>query len=209
MPEKTPLNDSNDSYDGSDEPVSRALFVYGRSGVGKTALITACAQDYNFRVIEVHAGQERKGQILKETLTEATQSERLKNKTTKSDIQNFFKLKKPEKRKVSEDTSEMDSLILFSGVDLLFSQLDEGFWAALKNFTKITKIPIVFTGVTIDANKGLNPEKEATDFNKSFISDMQEVVKCTEIHLARTHQEDLVSMIRMIALNQGILRKIK
>ena len=172
--------------------------------MGKTALIAACAQDYNFRVIEVHAGQERKGQILKETLTEATQSERLKNKTTKSDIQNFFKLKKTEKRKISEDNSEMDSLILFSGVDLLFSNLDEGFWAALKNFTKITKVPIIFTGLTIDANKGLNPEKEEADFNKSFISDIQEVVKCHEIHLARTHEEDVVSMVRMIALNQGI-----
>jgi len=43
-------------------------------------------------VIEVHAGQDRNGQILKETLQEATQSERFKN--NKNEIQNFFKMAK-------------------------------------------------------------------------------------------------------------------
>lgn len=160
--------------------------------MGKSSLVYSCAQEYNFRVIEVHAGQDRNGQILKETLHEATQSERLKKNKPNHDIQNFFKTA----NKVEPELTAgpvLDSLILFSGVDLLFNQSDEGFWLALKKFTDNTKVPIIFTANTLEANTGLNPEKE----------DINLTEKCTEIHLSRLNTEDVISMIRMVALNQG------
>ena len=83
-----------------------------------------------------------------------------------------------------------NSLLLFSGVDLLFeskvsltfssrkirSELrpkmifqDEGFWGALKKISESTKIPIIFTADTVDANTGMNPEslskREFDDFD--------------------------------------------
>ena len=79
------------TYDSTEEEeVTRALFLYGRSGVGKSALVHAVAAEFNFKVIEVHAGQDRNGQVLRETLHEATQSNTV-SKAKKQDIQNFFK----------------------------------------------------------------------------------------------------------------------
>ena len=155
----------------------------------------SCAQQFNFRVIEVHAGQDRNGQILKETLSEATQSERFQKNKIKNDITNFFKSSKAEEGEPEKPVEAvLDSLILFSGVDLLFSNADEGFWKALKNFTDNTKVPIIFTAETLEANTGLNPEKEDN-------IDLTE--KCTEVHLSKLHSEDIISMARMVALNQG------
>jgi len=71
--------------------------------------------------------------VLRETLSEATQSERLQKKNA---MQSFFKSTKD---KIEESKSESkDTLIYFSSVDLLFSE-DEGFWRALKSFIDKTK----------------------------------------------------------------------
>ena len=50
----------------------------------------ACARQFNFTVIEVHAGMERNGSMIRETLKEATQSDRIQ---AKNPIANFFKPK--------------------------------------------------------------------------------------------------------------------
>jgi hypothetical protein len=75
--------------------------------------------------------------VLRETLSEATQSERLQKKNA---MQSFFK---STKAKIEETKLESkDTLIYFSSVDLLFSE-DEGFWRALKSFIDKTKGVIV------------------------------------------------------------------
>ena len=111
---------------------------------------------------------------------------------------------------MADEEKNGDSLILFSGVDLLFRNLDEGFWRSLKHFTEITKvrffkkkiiiffirlqIPIIFTANTLEANTGLNPEQgEEVKLNE----------KCTEVHLSRICRDDVLSMLQLVALNQG------
>ena len=72
-------------------------------GVGKSSIVYACAKEYNFHVIEVHAGQNRNGKDLVEALKEATQSERVKKK--KPALSNFFKPKT-----ISDDVEVEDAL---------------------------------------------------------------------------------------------------
>ena len=162
----------SDSWQGSinDEIETASLFLHGHSGVGKSSLVHACAAMFNFNVIEVHAGQERNGTMIRETLKEATQSERVQKR--KQQMSSFFNPKK--KTSVGKlekvETEKNDSLLLFSGVDLLFETKDEGFWGALKKISETTKIPIIFTADTVDANTGMNPanssaRREFDDFD--------------------------------------------
>ena len=93
----------------------------------------------------------------------------------------FFTKKSEKNPKKSDDSSneKTDSLILFSGVDLLFNGYDEagfrkkyvnnnnamnfmshignheqGFWRELKKLSESSKIPIVFTADNVEANTG-------------------------------------------------------
>ena len=140
-----------------------SLFLHGHSGVGKSSLVHACSEMFNFNVIEVHAGQERNGTMIRETLKEATQSERVQKKR-KQPMSSFFKPKSQKESKIEEivEKEKNDSLLLFSGVDLLFETKDEGFWGALKKISETTKIPIIFTADTVDANTGMNPENSSS-----------------------------------------------
>jgi len=106
---------------------------------------------------------------------------------------------------------------------LIFSDRDEGFWSALKKITETTKIPIVFTADSIEANtgtsfyitplvitifeqnyekliKGLNPDK-----NEEKIDEFDFKEKCIEFHISRPNAADAITMIKMIALDQGRL----
>ena len=76
--------------------------------------------------MEVHAGDKRNGNDLREKLKEATQSERIQAK--KAAMSAFFKPKTSAKStKKSDDSSneKTDSLLLFSGFYLLFHGFDE------------------------------------------------------------------------------------
>ena len=116
--------------------------------------------------------------IIREKLKEATQSERLAM-ARKNAMASFFTKKSEKTTKKSDDSSneKTDSLILFSGVDLLFNGYDEagfrfprffaffsifqtfenhqkGFWRELKKLSETSKIPIVFTADNVEANTG-------------------------------------------------------
>ena len=113
----------SDSWHGVEEDsTASSLFLHGNSGVGKSSIVYACAREYGFSVIEVHAGMERNGTMIRETLKEATQSERVQQ--TKKSMANFFKPKssipEPSLDEKPEVKSKSNSLLLFSGVDLLF-----------------------------------------------------------------------------------------
>lgn len=191
----------SDSWQGSqeEESTSKCLFLFGTSGVGKSSLVYACARQFNFTVMEVHAGDNRNGTALREKLKEATQSERIAIK--KAAMASFFTKKSVKTSKKSDDSSneKTDSLILFSGVDLLFNGYDEGFWRELKKLSESSKIPIVFTADNVEANTGLNPEKKIEKKEDEF--DFKD--KCTELCIHRPAAADAIAFIRMIAYNQG------
>lgn len=183
---------SDDDYEHDEnEMVSKTVFLFGTSGVGKSAFVHACAAEYNFQVIEVQPGQERCGSVLRETLSEATQSERLQKKNP---MQSFFKTTKAKIEETKSETGSKDTLIYFSSVDLLFSE-DEGFWRALKSFIDKTKVPIIFSAESIEANSGLNPEKENLD--------AEERQKCIEVSLEQMNKKDIVAIMRLISLDKG------
>lgn len=121
-------------------------------------------------------------------------------------MQSFFK---STKAKIQETKLESkDTLIYFSSVDLLFSE-DEGFWRALKSFIDKTKggiatflspnyvslVPIIFSAESIEANSGLNPEKENLD--------AEEQQKCIEVSLDKMNKKDIVAIMRLISLDKG------
>ena len=123
-------------------------------------------------------------------------------------MQSFFKSTK-EKEIQQKKPERKDTLIYFSSVDLLFSE-DEGFWRALKSFIEKTKgsvtyfqlaklinssVPIIFSAESIEANSGLNPEKENID------SEAQQ--KCIEVSLEEMCRKDIVTIMRLISLDKG------
>ncbi len=100
----------------------KGLFLYGPSGVGKTASVYAFAQENNIEVLELNASDTRNQSDLKEFLSKATGQASL------------FGNKK---------------LILLDEVDGLSGSKDRGAPGVIVDFIKKSTFPIVLTGINI------------------------------------------------------------
>ena len=102
----------------------------GPSGSGKTAAVFALAAELGFNVLEVNASSGRNGKAMLAKLHEATQSQQVRR----------------EEGKVKEEgKGKKKALILFEDIDLVFEDLDDGFYSAVTTLVQQTKRPIVLT----------------------------------------------------------------
>lgn len=120
-------------YESSDEDeednICNVATLYGPSGTGKTALVSALAKQIGYNVIEIRANEVRSGTAVNKMFAEATKSHGLKSGAEKG-------------RKKS--SSSVLNLILFDEVDLDFEE-DVGFHQAIQALAKSTRTPIVLT----------------------------------------------------------------
>ena len=90
----------------------------------------ALAAELGFNVLEVNASSGRSGKAMLARLHEATQSQQVRR----------------EQGKVKEEgSSKKKALILFEDIDLVFDDLDDGFYGAVTTLVQQTKRPIVLT----------------------------------------------------------------
>lgn len=95
----------------------KPLMVYGPSGTGKTASVMALANEYNWNVIELNAGDYRDGESIKKKLMPAANSRNIFGKR---------------------------NLILMDEIDELTTRFDNGASTAILELIKNSKNPIIF-----------------------------------------------------------------
>jgi len=126
-------NKSKYEYESSDEEeednICNVATLYGPSGTGKTALVSALAKEIGYNVIEIRANELRSGAAVKKMFAEATKSHGLGLGAEKG-------------RKKS--SKSVLNLILFDEIDLDFEE-DVGFHQAIQALAKSTRTPIVLT----------------------------------------------------------------
>lgn len=135
-------SDDYDSEESDTRQSSRAMnnFVVlsGRNGCGKTSSVFALAADLNYQVIETNASSRRSGKIMLQDLLEATQSHRVKNKSSRlNDVENS--------QETTSDTADgSKTIILIEDAELAFES-DDGFASSLQQLINISKRPVVLT----------------------------------------------------------------
>lgn len=137
-------NDKSSDFD-SDDSSSRTstrgsnsfVVLSGPNGSGKTISVYALANDLNYQVIEINAGARRSGKRLLESLLEATQSHRVRDKSGK-----LFSTE--EESSVGEticDVAGAKSIILIEDAELAFES-DDGFVSSIQQLINISKRPV-------------------------------------------------------------------
>merc|ERR1712012_39845 len=99
-------------------------------GSGKTAAVFALAAELGFNVLEVNASSGRNGKALLAKLHEATQGQQVRRDQVKAK---------------EESKGKKKALILFEDIDIVFEDLDDGFYGAVSTLVQQTKRPIVMT----------------------------------------------------------------
>lgn len=133
----------------------------GPTGVGKTSCVYALARQMGFKVLEVNASSIRGGRQVVAQLQEATQSHHLtkqqqqqKQKEQAKHLVSSKGKSKSKKNKSHQDSSndaestahlKRTALILFEDIDVVFDDLDDGFYGAVNNLISTTKRPIILT----------------------------------------------------------------
>ncbi|XP_078347147.1 uncharacterized protein LOC144632387 isoform X2 [Oculina patagonica] len=67
-------DNASDDSDTEGGGLSTAMFISGPTGVGKTAMVYACAEELGYKVFEVNSSSKRSGKHILSQLEEATQS---------------------------------------------------------------------------------------------------------------------------------------
>merc|ERR1719318_1734881 len=91
-----------------------------------------------FHVLEVNASSCRTGRQVLAMLVEATQSQQVRRETEKAQSM-FSKQEKNNSKKMKT------ALVLFEDIDLVFGDLDDGFYGAVNTLSQQSKRPIVLT----------------------------------------------------------------
>ncbi|XP_068761960.1 ATPase family AAA domain-containing protein 5-like isoform X1 [Montipora capricornis] len=75
-------DDASDDSDSEGGSLSTAMFIMGPTGVGKTSMVYACAEELGYKVFEVNSSSKRSGKQILSQLEEATQSHLVINQPT-------------------------------------------------------------------------------------------------------------------------------
>lgn len=219
--EKRPQNDSDDDFEDSASNSSRTqssnvVLLLGRPGSGKTSAVMALANELNFNVLEINAGQRRTGKKILQDLHEATQSHGVrKQKTTDENGQDLksvtskgakkkFKTKLAPS-KVTSSGSQADekmSLILIEDADIVFDE-DEGFLNAIKQLAETSKRPVILTA--IEANLLHLQRYRVIRFKTP--SPLRTAKYLTVLAMNENYQFEHASLQKLVERNGGDVRK--
>merc|ERR1719422_740692 len=120
--------------------LNNTAVLEGAVGVGKSAAVYALAAEMGFNVLEVNASSFRTEKKVLAMLTEATQSQQVRREAEKS--RSLFSKKEQDK---TNSKKMKTALILFEDIDLVFGDLDDGFYGAVNTLSQQSKRPIVMT----------------------------------------------------------------
>lgn len=150
----------------------KGLFLYGPTGVGKTASIYAFAKENNYEVLELNASDTRSASGLKDFLSRATGQ------------MSLFATKK---------------LILLDEVDGLSGTKDRGASSVIADFMKKSSFPIVAIGVDV-FDKKFSPIKKVSttvEFSSLKSSDVFSILKASCLRTKiDVDEKDLKSIAR-------------
>lgn len=163
-------SDSEDESDFSDEEdlLSNTLLLTGPVGCGTTAAVYACAKQMDFKIHELNPSVNRTGKYIFDQVSEAVVSHQVQKGLKKKlhndlkeaaqgskHMKSFFASKDNENDRTSVDAM---SLVLFEQADILFEELDRGFWTGIQDLRKLSKRPIILTANDPSISVNLNLE---------------------------------------------------
>lgn len=124
-----------------------AIVLIGPPGSGKTASVYALANELNFKILEINAGDKRNGKKMLQELQEATQSHNLRGK--KGDNLNSARKTEIEIENDDDDISNLSidqdeklALIVIEDADIVFDE-DDGFINAINQLIITSKRPVI------------------------------------------------------------------
>ena len=125
---------------GVGEGLANTALLEGETGVGKSAAVYALSAEIGFHVLEVNASSCRTGRQVLAMLAEATQSQQVRREPEKRQL--IFSKKEQDK---SDSRKLKTALILFEDINLVFGNLDKGFYGAVNTLSQHSKRPIIMT----------------------------------------------------------------
>jgi len=205
---------SDSEFDECSELMGTCALITGPPGNGKSAAVYGIAEELGLHVLEVNASSCRTGKQVTSMLLEATQSQQVASNQPKL---NFFKPSAPTLNSSDSSNSKPSdkyrkALILFEDVDVVFEDLDTGFYAAVSKICAATKRPIIFTSSDHSAADILNKNIRARFTHFRFTESMNPELVSLNLHLmclSEGYNISLSSLKTMIAgsicLRQSIL----
>nr|XP_018910845.1 PREDICTED: ATPase family AAA domain-containing protein 5 [Bemisia tabaci] len=182
---------SGDEFVSSDDDSSltkcanNVAIISGPPGCGKTSSVYAVAKELGCQVLELNASCNRNGKKVLSELLEATQSHQVKRVSNiLADM--FSKAAKGDKKKKKKKLKSKDpglgpdakvmSIILIEDADLIFSDHDDGFIAALSSLSTMSKRPVILVSNSIQCshlNKFIKQQCLLLEFSKPSFFDMR------------------------------------
>eukprot|EP00111_Clytia_hemisphaerica_P023792 TCONS_00070111-protein len=145
------FDDSSTEESDEEELLSNTMLLTGPVGCGTTSAVVACAKQMDFKILELNPSIYRTGKNVFDLVSEAVASHQIQKSRKKSSalestgsFGNFFnKDRKLEKKPIShQDTM---SLILVEQADVIYEELDKGFWQGIADLRRLAKRPMVLT----------------------------------------------------------------
>ncbi|PVV04568.1 hypothetical protein BB560_000931 [Smittium megazygosporum] len=149
------------------------ILLFGPSGSGKTSAVYSIAEELDYMVHEIHAGDLRSGKAIVSKLDELVKSHVLSSKA------NFFQKNLGKKTENSVSGAETKSepkqvLVLLQHIDILFEQ-DSGMISAVQMIAQKSKRPIIAT-----CSNKLDPNVYKLDLTNYFEYKNPSVVELVE-----------------------------
>merc|ERR1719186_1673304 len=191
--------------------VGTCALLTGPPGNGKSAAVYGLADQLGLKVIEVNASSCRTGKQVTSLLLEATQSQQVTGANTSQPKLNFSKAGPTvASTKASTDKCKK-ALILFEDVDIVFEDLDTGFYAAVSKICGGTKRPIVFTSSDNSALQIVNKNIKSRFQHFRFTESIEPSLVGLHLHLmtlCEGYNIALTSIQAMVAKRTSVRQAI-
>lgn len=159
-------SDSESEESEIEDYLPNTIILTGPSGCGTTAAVYACAKQLDFKVLELNPSMYRTGKQIFDQVSEAVVSHQVNKLSDASEensqdgtVKKDFFMPKKEKvvakketpLKTRTDTNVAStgvkamSLVLFEQVDIVYDEIDRGFYQGITDLRYLAKRPIILT----------------------------------------------------------------
>jgi len=202
---------SDSEFDECSEMVGTCALLTGPPGNGKSAAVYGLADQLGLKVIEVNASSCRTGKQVTSLLLEATQSQQVTGANTSQPKLNFSKAGPTVASTKAATDKCKKALILFEDVDVVFEDLDTGFYAAVSKICSGTKRPIIFTSSDSSALQIVNKNIKSRFQHFRFTESIEPSLLSLHLHLITLCEGfniTLTSIQAMVASRSSVRQSI-